>query len=89
MVAERRAELAAELTMRVAGSGGGTVALGGGCLVNRILRSELAGRLRARGFAPVLPVLAPPGDGGLSYGQAVLGAAALVRGGEPRWTGGG
>ena len=83
------AELAAELTMRVAGSGGGTVALGGGCLVNRILRSELAGRLRARGFAPVLPVLAPPGDGGLSYGQAVLGAAALVRGGEPRWTGGG
>jgi len=82
------AALVAELTARVAGRRGGTVALGGGCLVNRILRRGLAGRLAALGFEPLLPVLSPPGDGGLSYGQAVLGAVALARGGEPHRRGG-
>jgi hydrogenase maturation protein HypF len=61
-----------------------SVGLGGGCLVNRILREGLASGLRAMGYNPCLPRLVPPGDGGLSYGQAVLGAVAQKEGVELR-----
>ena len=47
-----------------------TVALGGGCFVNRILAEAVAGGLRQAGLRPLLPVQAPAGDGGLSLGQA-------------------
>jgi hydrogenase maturation protein HypF len=61
--------------------------LGGGCLVNRILREGLGSGLRALGYNPCLPRLVPPGDGGLSYGQAVLGAVAEERATQPRFLG--
>jgi hydrogenase maturation protein HypF len=64
------------------------VGLGGGCLVNRILREGLASGLRAMGYTPCLPRRVPPGDGGLSYGQAVLGAVAEDAGVEPKLLGG-
>jgi hydrogenase maturation protein HypF len=56
------------------------VALGGGCLVNRLLQDALLREIGRQGRAALLPRLLPPGDGGLSYGQAVLAAAALARG---------
>jgi hydrogenase maturation protein HypF len=79
--------LAAEMTALVAGRERGIVALGGGCIVNRILALELAKRLEMLGFEVVLPRSAPPGDGGLSYGQAVIGAVSAARGVVPRQVG--
>ncbi len=64
--------LAADLTLEVAPKGVRLVALGGGCLVNRLLREGLSAALSARGFEVLLPWTVPPGDGGLAYGQAVL-----------------
>ncbi len=81
--------LAAEVTRRVLPPGLRVVALGGGCLVNRLLRRGLGESLAAAGFEPLLPVRLPAGDGGLSYGQAVLGAVAAARGVEPTLKGGG
>jgi hydrogenase maturation protein HypF len=75
--------LAAELTQRVVPAGVRVVALGGGCLVNRLLRQGLGGGLSAAGFEPLLPMRLPAGDGGLSYGQAVVGVIAAARGVEP------
>ena len=65
------------------------VAVGGGCLVNRLLRVCLARELEARGFQVLLPKEVPPGDGGLSYGQAVLAAVSQQRGVQPVLQGGG
>jgi hydrogenase maturation protein HypF len=76
--------LAADLTLRVAGEERGVVALGGGCAVNRILISSLAETVEEQGFEVLLPHDVPPGDGGLSYGQAVIGAVAAARGVKPR-----
>jgi hydrogenase maturation protein HypF len=71
--------LAADLTAKVVGEERGVVALGGGCVVNRILSTRLAGELEDLGFEVLLPRNVPPGDGGLSYGQAVIGAVAAER----------
>jgi hydrogenase maturation protein HypF len=75
--------LAAEITRRVAPRAGMAVALGGGCLVNRLILGHLRHDLEEAGFEVLVPRLLPPGDGGLSYGQAVIGTVALARGVEP------
>lgn len=72
--------LAAELLVRVAPARTGEVALGGGCLANRLLRQGLSEALSLNGFEPLLPVSVPPGDGGLAYGQTVLASVALASG---------
>ena len=71
-------QLVVELTRAVARPG--VVALGGGCMVNRLLRRGLVDGLREAGFEPLLPHRVPAGDGGLAYGQAVLGVEAIARG---------
>jgi hydrogenase maturation protein HypF len=59
---------------------GEKIALGGGCLMNRILAEGLAGFLRDKGFTPLLAQKIPPNDGGLSLGQAALARAVLTVG---------
>jgi hydrogenase maturation protein HypF len=53
------------------------VALSGGCMHNRRLARFLRMKLEAEGFAVYQHRNVSPGDGGLSYGQAVVAAAML------------
>ena len=76
--------LAVELTRQLESRSGTVVALGGGCLVNRILRRSLHNGLSTAGFQPLLATAVPTGDGGLSYGQAALAAVGAARGVKPR-----
>jgi hydrogenase maturation protein HypF len=55
------------------------VALSGGCLHNRRLARLLRAGLEVEGFEVFQHVQVSPGDGGLSYGQAVVAAAMLRR----------
>ncbi len=70
------AALAEWIGLEAARRGAARVALGGGCLMNRVLAEGLMGALRARGLDPTLPREVPANDGGVSFGQA---AFALVR----------
>jgi hydrogenase maturation protein HypF len=74
--------LAIELTRSVAPSSDTVIGVSGGCLVNRLLLAGLSDGLTALGHDVLIPRQVPPGDGGLSYGQAVLGAISLARGVE-------
>jgi len=56
----------------------GTIALSGGCFANRILSEGLVAALRARHLTPYLPRALPANDGGLSFGQAIMGRAHLI-----------
>lgn len=60
-----------------------TIALGGGCCINRLLRQGLRAQLEAHGFECLIATEIPPGDGGLSFGQAVVGSVALARNTKP------
>lgn len=51
------------------------VVLSGGCFVNRILLRELSDALRASGLEVYRHQQIPCGDGGLSFGQALVAAA--------------
>ncbi|MBI4705211.1 MAG: carbamoyltransferase HypF [Deltaproteobacteria bacterium] len=59
------------------GAGCELVALGGGCMANRVLLRRLVGTLRAAGRRVLWPSRLPPGDGGLSAGQAAAAACLL------------
>ncbi len=75
------AEVTAALAERaVAGGAPRTVCLAGGCFVNRRLLSDVRRLLRAQGMRVLAGSAVPVGDGGISYGQAVIAAARLKGG---------
>lgn len=76
--------LAAEITASLEIPRGAAIALGGGCMVNRIVGSLLVDDLENLGFEVLLPRDVPPGDGGLSYGQAAVAAVGEARGVKPK-----
>jgi hydrogenase maturation protein HypF len=57
---------------------GDAVALGGGCLMNRVLAEGLVEALTALGFRPLVAHRVPANDGGLSLGQAALARAHVA-----------
>lgn len=70
-----RAVVAAAELVRSA-YGIGTVALSGGCFMNRFLVEQSADALGARGFTVALNGSLPPNDGCVSYGQAVVASVS-------------
>ena len=75
------AGLAEWIGAQASASGLRRIALGGGCMMNRVLAEGLMDALRARGLEPAAPGEAPANDGGLSFGQAAH-AHARARAGE-------
>jgi hydrogenase maturation protein HypF len=61
------------------GNGVNKVCLSGGTFQNLTLLADAAALLRGRGFEVLLHAKVPPNDGGISLGQAVIGAAFLER----------
>ncbi len=61
-------------------SGLRVVALGGGVFQNGRLLSSVRTRLEAAKLRVLVPKRLPPNDGGVSYGQAAIGAARLASG---------
>ncbi|MFH1070132.1 MAG: carbamoyltransferase HypF [Candidatus Glassbacteria bacterium] len=75
---ESLAQALAESTGRIAsGAGIGRVVLSGGVFNNRILITSLRRRLAGRGLKVYTHRRVPPGDGGISLGQAVIAARRL------------
>ena len=52
-----------------------SVVLAGGCMVNRILRRRLIGKLKESGVRILVPVNLPFGDAAISAGQAAIAAS--------------
>lgn len=74
-------EVTAALCERAAAATGvRVVCLSGGCLQNGILAEELPRALAAAGLDARLHREVPAGDGGISYGQAVVAAARTAKG---------
>src|SRR5271166_841907 len=65
--------LIAGLTAWIAATGATQVVLGGGCLANRVLAEGLHAALARIGITACLARKLPAGDGGLSFGQAIMG----------------
>jgi hydrogenase maturation protein HypF len=59
-------------------SGADEVALGGGCFMNSILSTALRRYLSASGLRVLEANQAPPNDGGLALGQALVGLQHLL-----------
>ncbi|HEY4986272.1 MAG TPA: hypothetical protein VII39_06595 [Bradyrhizobium sp.] len=55
-----------------------TVALSGGCFQNRVLFEQVVRRLEQQNFIVLSHAWVPANDGGLSLGQAAIGAARLI-----------
>ncbi len=53
----------------------GTAVLSGGVFQNRLLLERAAARLVGAGLRVLIPVLLPPNDGGISYGQVAVASA--------------
>jgi hydrogenase maturation protein HypF len=56
-----------------------TVVLSGGVFQNRLLLEAVAAGLERRSLRVIFPERLPPNDGGISFGQAAVAAAALER----------
>jgi len=54
------------------------VALSGGVFANRFLTERLVSLLECQGFTPLLNAAVPPGDGGISLGQAAAAAWSCI-----------
>jgi hydrogenase maturation protein HypF len=76
-VAEVTRELLSDAHAR---TGIATVCLSGGVFQNRRLAATLLRELAADGFDPYINRQVPVNDGGVSYGQAAVGAARLASG---------
>lgn len=72
--------LARHAVALAAAAGIDTVALGGGCLANRLLAAQLRARLERAGLQVFEPAASGCGDAGLALGQAWIAAAALCAG---------
>jgi hydrogenase maturation protein HypF len=59
-----------------------TVVLSGGVFQNRLLLETVSGELERRELRVIVPERLPPNDGGISFGQAAVAAAALERGAD-------
>ena len=55
------------------------IALGGGCLVNKVLAEGLVDGLVSRRLKPATAVAVPPNDGGLALGQAWIAGQVAAR----------
>lgn len=64
----------------VASTGVETVGLTGGVFQNRLFLALLRAHWKGSGYRVLTHHRVPPNDGGLSLGQAVIGAAAIMRG---------
>ena len=56
------------------------IVLSGGVFQNRRLTESVVPGIEAAGLRVLLPQLLPPGDGGISYGQAAVAAELIARG---------
>jgi hydrogenase maturation protein HypF len=54
------------------------VGFSGGVAVNRIITRAVTDQIQSYSLIPILHSLVPPGDGGISVGQAATAAARLV-----------
>jgi hydrogenase maturation protein HypF len=69
--------LARATAQACASVGEGTVVLSGGVFANRRLLTQTRALLEEAGLRVLVPERLPPGDGGISYGQAAVAAAAV------------